>query len=104
MRLNGTTSVRYQEARQRWAKHSGNEKDLRRAVLYGPWCFNREDDGDLYVYHEDARGGKPYVGPNKKLWRERQPDVVQETQERRDDQPEEATAEGERHLLAWTPV
>jgi hypothetical protein len=67
--LEGISAVRYQEARQRWARRGGRVEDLRLAVLYGPWRFKYEDDGDLYVHHED--GAHRPGGPNDHLWRER---------------------------------
>jgi Domain of unknown function (DUF3854) len=70
--LAGITAVRFADTRQRWAARGGRVEDLRRAVLYGPWRFKREEDDDLYVHHEDTRGRAD--GPNERIWRERQPE------------------------------
>jgi hypothetical protein len=67
--LEGISAVRYQDARQRWARRGGRVEDLRAAVLYGPWRFKREEDGDLYIHRADARRGPS--GPNERAWRER---------------------------------
>ena len=68
--LEGITAVRFTDVRQRWAARGGRVEDLRRAVIYGPWRFKREEDGDLYVHHENAKGRA--AGPNERAWRERQ--------------------------------
>jgi hypothetical protein len=68
--LEGISAVRYQDARQRWARRGGRVEDLRAAVLYGPWRFKREEDGDLYIHHEDGLGNRP-SGPNERKFRER---------------------------------
>ncbi len=68
--LAGISAVRYQDARQRWARRGGRVEDLRAAVLYGPWRFKREEDGDLYIHHEDGPGNRP-AGPNERAFRER---------------------------------
>jgi hypothetical protein len=68
--LGGISAVRFTDARQRWAARGGRVEDLRRAVLYGPWRFKREADGDLYVHHE-AGQDRP-AGPNERIFRERQ--------------------------------
>jgi hypothetical protein len=57
------------DARQRWAARGGRVEDLRQAAIYGPWRFKREEDGDLYVHHEDGRDRA--AGPTDRIWRER---------------------------------
>jgi len=71
--LAGISGARFMELRNRFATHSGTTEELRKAVLYGPWRFERDEYGELYVYWEGA-DKREYVGPNEKLWRERQPD------------------------------
>jgi uncharacterized protein DUF3854 len=68
--LGGATAVRFQDVRGRWAMRGGGVEELRKAVLYGPWRFVREGDGDLYIYREDDSLHRP-AGPNERLWRER---------------------------------
>jgi hypothetical protein len=68
--LEGIAGVRFSDVRQRWAARGGSTEELRRAVMYGPWRFTREADGDLYVYPEDLEGRAP--GPNERMWRERE--------------------------------
>jgi hypothetical protein len=67
--LGGITAVRFKDVRQRWAARGGRVEDLRSAVRYGPWRFKREEDGDLYVHHEEPRD-RP-AGPNERIFRER---------------------------------
>ena len=67
--LEGAIAVRFQDVRGRWAMRGGGVEELRKAVLYGPWRFVRDVDGDLYIYHEGTR--QEYTGPNEQLWRER---------------------------------
>ncbi len=68
--LEGAIAVRFQDVRGRWAMRGGGVEELRKAVLYGPWSFVREGDGDLYICWEDASPHRP-AGPNERLWRER---------------------------------
>jgi hypothetical protein len=68
--LEGITAVRFVDVRQRWAVRGGSVEELRRAVMYGPWRFKREEEGDLYIYREDASSTE-YIGPTERLWRDR---------------------------------
>jgi hypothetical protein len=56
--LDGAQAVRFKEILERWQLRStrGSVEELRKAVLYGPWRFVRESDGDLYICREDTRG------------------------------------------------
>ena len=65
-----THAVRFKEVRERWAHRGGRVEELRKAVLYGPWRFVLESDGEPYIYPEGQR--RSYVGPNERLWRGRQ--------------------------------
>jgi hypothetical protein len=49
--LETLTGVRWRELRQRWIEKGGNAEDLRQAVTFGPFRFEREpSDEHLYVY------------------------------------------------------
>lgn len=54
--------VRFRDARERWVRRGGRVEDLRLAVLYGPFLFQRvaADLGEIYVYHEDGRTSDAY--------------------------------------------
>lgn len=55
--LDGITAVRFADARQRWLERGGRTEYLKDAVHSGPWCFYREEDGDLYVRWDGKPGG-----------------------------------------------
>jgi uncharacterized protein DUF3854 len=63
--LQRAQAVRFQDVRERYAARGGRAEELRKAVLYGPWCFKRESDGDLYIYRE-ATAGDHSPEPRKK--------------------------------------
>jgi hypothetical protein len=65
----GISAVRFKDVRHRWQQRGGRVEDLRPAVLYGPFKFKREDDGDLYVHHADGQD-RP-AGPTERMFRER---------------------------------
>jgi hypothetical protein len=77
--LEGISGTRFTELRRRLLQKGGAVEELRRAVLYGPWEFKREHDGDLYVYWEGAEPAE-YIGPNESLWRERQQEHEEDAQ------------------------
>jgi hypothetical protein len=52
--LAGARAVRWREMGERWRARGGKSEDLRRAVTVGPFRFDREADGWLYVYPREA--------------------------------------------------
>jgi len=52
--LEGARAVRWREMGERWRARGGKSEDLRRAVSSGPFRFDREADGWLYVYPREA--------------------------------------------------
>jgi hypothetical protein len=61
--LEGASAVRYREMRERWKGRGGKGEDLYRAIQTGPFRFDREADGWLYVYPREAPASAPEREP-----------------------------------------
>jgi hypothetical protein len=79
--LEGIAGVRWRELRQRWIEKGGNAEDLRRAVTFGPFRFEREpSDEHLYVYPGSTAGDRSNPASVAPLHRaEPQPDTTPDT-------------------------
>jgi len=76
--LEGISAVRWRELRERWIDRGGKPEDLRQAVTFGPFRFEREasDDNALYVYPGtagEAREAPAEVAPLNRSTPERPP-------------------------------